>query len=52
MDLEQSQSRVGVGQESQGGKKSFDEEMIDADAALEREKEEMKKIGENFDERT
>jgi hypothetical protein len=33
-------------------KKPFDEEMINADAALEREKEEMKKIDEKIDEKT
>jgi hypothetical protein len=43
MDFEQSQSGVGVGQECQRGKKkNFDEEMLDVDAALKREKEEMK----------
>jgi hypothetical protein len=53
MDFEQSQSGAGVDQECQGGKKkTFDEEMIDADVVLEREMEEMKKIDEKFDEKT
>jgi hypothetical protein len=39
--------------ETQGDKKnSFDEEMIGADTALEKEKEEMKKIDQKFEEKT
>jgi benzoyl-CoA reductase/2-hydroxyglutaryl-CoA dehydratase subunit BcrC/BadD/HgdB len=33
-------------------KKSFDEEMIDADVALEKEKDKMKRLDENFEEKT
>jgi hypothetical protein len=53
MDFEGFQFGAEVGQESQKSKKKFfDEEMVDDDVALEREKEEMKKIDERFDEKT
>jgi hypothetical protein len=53
MDFDLSQSGVEVGQENQGEKKkSFDEEMIDDDSTLEKEKEEMKKIDKNLEEKT
>jgi hypothetical protein len=50
MDFEQSQAGSGRGQECLvSKKKSFDEEMVDVEAALDREKEEMKKIDEKFE---
>jgi predicted acylesterase/phospholipase RssA len=53
MDFDLSQSGIEVGQENQGEKKkSFDEEMIDDDSTLEKEKEEMKKIDKNLEEKT
>jgi hypothetical protein len=43
---------LGWARRAKGKKKTIDEEMIDADAALERETEEMEKINEKFDEKT
>jgi hypothetical protein len=40
------------GRRPRGKKKSFDEKMIDVDSALEKEKEEIKKIDKKFEEKT
>jgi hypothetical protein len=45
MDFDIPQAEIEMGQETQNEmKKNFDEEMIEVDSALEKEKEEMKKV--------
>jgi hypothetical protein len=45
MDFDIPQAETEMGQETQNEmKKNFDEEMIEVDSALEKEKEEMKKV--------
>jgi hypothetical protein len=53
MDYQQSLAGASGGPECQGSKKkTFDEEMLDAETALGKEKEEMKKLDQKFEERT
>jgi hypothetical protein len=50
MDFDVPQADIEMGQESQRGMKSFDEVMIEANSALTKEIEEMKKVEQKFEE--